>query len=81
MKEVVIVSAVTTPIGSYGGSLKDISAVELGTLVVKEALRRANIEPDMVDEIIFGNVLQAGLGQNVARQVAIHSGIPAEIPS
>jgi acetyl-CoA C-acetyltransferase len=81
MKEVVIVSAVRTPIGSYGGSLKDISAVELGTIVVKEALKRANITPDLVEEVIFGNVLQAGLGQNIARQISYHSGMPAEVPS
>lgn len=81
MREVVIVSAVRTPIGAFGGSLKDMSAVNLGTIAVKEALKRANIEPNMVDEVIFGNVLQAGLGQNVARQVSIHSGIPVEVPS
>ncbi|MCF6459907.1 acetyl-CoA C-acetyltransferase [Clostridium sp. Cult3] len=81
MREVVIVSAVRTPIGAFGGSLKDVSAVNLGTIAVKEALKRANIEPNMVDEVIFGNVLQAGLGQNVARQVSIHSGIPVEVPS
>lgn len=81
MREVVIVSAVRTPIGSFGGSLKDVSAVKLGTIVAKEAMKRANIEPNMVDEVIFGNVLQAGLGQNVARQVSVHSGIPVEVPS
>lgn len=81
MREVVIASAVRTPIGAFGGSLKDVSAVNLGTIAVKEALKRANIEPNMVDEVIFGNVLQAGLGQNVARQVSIHSGIPVEVPS
>ncbi len=81
MREVVIVSAVRTPIGAYGGSLKDISAVQLGTIVAKEALKRANVEATIVDEVIFGNVLQAGLGQNVARQVAVHAGIPVEVPS
>ena len=81
MREVVIVSAVRTPIGSFGGALKDVSAVDLGTLVVKEALKRANVSPELVDEVIFGNVLQAGLGQNVARQVSIHAGIPIEAPS
>lgn len=81
MKEVVIVSAVRTPIGSYGGKLKDVSAVELGTIVVREALSRANVDPNLVDEVIFGNVLQAGLGQNVARQVAVHAGIPVEVSS
>ncbi len=81
MKDVVIVSAVRTAIGSFGGSLKSVSAVELGTAVVKEAISRANISADLVDELIFGNVLQAGLGQNVARQVSVHSGLPIEVPS
>ncbi|HBZ42344.1 MAG: acetyl-CoA acetyltransferase [Firmicutes bacterium GWF2_51_9] len=81
MKDVVIVSAVRTAIGSFGGSLKSVSAVELGTAVVKEAISRANFPADLVDELIFGNVLQAGLGQNVARQVSVHAGIPIEVPS
>ncbi len=81
MKDVVIVSATRTPIGSFGGALKDISAVTLGKIAVVEAMNKANIQPHMVDELIFGNVLQAGLGQNVARQVAIASGIPVETPS
>ena len=78
MKEVVIVSACRTALGSFGGSLKDIPAAELGALVVKEAINRAGIEPAQVDEVIFGNVLQAGLGQNVARQVALKAGLPIE---
>ena len=81
MREVVIASAVRTPIGAFGGKFKDVSAVQLGTIAAKEALKRANIEPNVVDEVIFGNVLQAGLGQNVARQVSIHAGIPVEVPS
>lgn len=81
MREVVIVSAVRTPIGAYGGKFKDVSAVTLGTVAVKEAMKRANVDPNTVDELIFGNVLQAGLGQNVARQVAVHSGIPTSVPS
>lgn len=81
MRDVVIVSAVRTPIGTYGGSFKDISAVQLGTTVVKEAMKRANLDPNMVDELIFGNILSAGLGQNVARQVAVHAGLPNEMPS
>ena len=81
MREVVIVSAVRTPIGAYGGSFKDVPAVKLGTVVVKEVLARAGVEPGMVDEVIFGNVLQAGIGQNVARQVSIGAGIPVEVPS
>lgn len=81
MKEIVIVSAVRTPIGSFGGSLGQIPAVELGALVIKEALRRAGVSPQQVDEVIMGNVLQAGLGQNPARQAAIKAGIPQEVPS
>lgn len=81
MKNVVIVSAVRTPIGSFGGSFKDISAVQLGTIATKAALEKINLDPTKIDEVIFGNVLQAGLGQNVARQIAIHSGIPEETPS
>jgi len=81
LREVVIVSAVRTPIGAFGGSFKDVSAVKLGAVVVKEALARANVKPELVDEVIFGSVLQAGLGQNVARQVAIAAGIPNEVPS
>lgn len=75
MKEVVIVSAVRTPLGSFGGSLKDINAVELGVIAVSEALKRINLDPKEVDEVILGNVLSAGLGQNVARQVAIKAGL------
>lgn len=81
MKPVVIVAAKRTPIGSFGGAFKDVSAVELGTVVVKDLLEQTGVKPEQVDEVIFGNVLQAGLGQNVARQVAIHSGIPQEVPS
>lgn len=81
MREVVIASAVRTPVGAFGGKFKDVSAVQLGTTVVKEALKRANVDPSLVDEVIFGNVLQAGLGQNVARQVSVGAGIPIEVPS
>lgn len=81
MKEVVIVSAVRTPIGSYGGVFKDVSAVNLGVTAVKEAMKRVELDPNTVDELIFGNVLQAGQGQNVARQVSVHSGIPISVPS
>lgn len=81
MREVVIVSALRTAIGSYGGSLKDISAVELGVSVVKEALNKANLDPAAVDEVIFGNVLSAGLGQNVARQISLGAGIPVSSPA
>lgn len=81
MKEVVIIDAVRTPVGSFGGSLTNISAVQLGTIVVKELIRRTGIAPAMVEELIFGCVLQAGQGQNVARQVLIHAGIPQEVPA
>jgi acetyl-CoA C-acetyltransferase len=81
MKEVVIVSAARTPVGRFGGTLKDTPAVQLGVLAVKEALKRASVAPEMVDELIFGNVLQAGLGQNPARQVVIHAGLPKEVPA
>lgn len=81
MTEVVIVAAVRTPIGSFGGSLKDISAVDLGSLVIKNAIERAGLEPEQVDEVIMGNVLGAGLGQNVARQMSIHAGVPVTVPA
>ncbi|MBS3975116.1 MAG: acetyl-CoA C-acetyltransferase [Syntrophomonadaceae bacterium] len=81
MQEVVIVGAVRTPIGNIGGALKDLSAIELGAITVKEAMRRVNLDPGEVSEVIFGNVLQAGLGQNPARQIAIKAGIPDSTPS
>lgn len=81
MKNVVIASAVRTPIGKFGGTLKSVSAIELGTIVIKEALKRANVKPEDVDEVIMGNVLQAGLGQNSTRQSAVAAGIPVEVPS
>ncbi|MDO9592650.1 MAG: acetyl-CoA C-acetyltransferase [Erysipelotrichaceae bacterium] len=81
MRQAVIVSAVRTPVGSYGGVFKEVSAVELGKIAIIEALKRAKVLPEQVDEVIFGNVLQAGLGQNVARQVAIHAGIPEKVPA
>lgn len=81
MREVVIVAAQRTPIGAFGGAFKDVSAVELGKVVVKGALESINLDPNLVDELIFGNVLGAGLGQNVARQVAVGAGIPIEKPS
>ncbi|NMC31110.1 MAG: acetyl-CoA C-acetyltransferase [Veillonellaceae bacterium] len=81
MKEVVIVSAVRTPIGSFNGGLASLSAVDLGSRTIAEAIKRAQVQPEQVNEVIFGNVLQAGLGQNVARQCAIKAGIPNETPS
>ncbi|MGL5244759.1 MAG: acetyl-CoA C-acetyltransferase [Sarcina sp.] len=81
MREVVIVSAVRTAIGTFGGSLKDVSAADLGAVVIKEALNKASISPKVVEEVIMGNVIQAGLGQNVARQAAIKAGLPVEVPA
>ena len=104
MKEVVVVSGVRTPIGAFGGSLKDMSAINLGSIVIKEAFKRAGLRPKpgdegmielekkyydwdsslrevQVDEVIMGNVLQGGQGQNVARQAAIYAGIPKETPA
>ncbi len=81
MRDVVIASIVRTPVGSFGGALKNTSAVKLGTIVVKEALRRASIKPEQVENLILGQVLQAAQGQNAARQVLIHSGIPQEVPA
>ena len=78
MNRVAIVSAKRTAIGSFGGSLKDVSAVKIGGELVKQTLESINLNPNLVDEIIFGNVLQTGLGQNVARQIAVNAGIPKE---
>ncbi|MCX5886628.1 MAG: acetyl-CoA C-acetyltransferase [Proteobacteria bacterium] len=81
MQEVVIVSGVRTAVGKFGGSLTDIPAYELGALVIKEAVNRAGIKPEEVDEVIFGNVLTSGLGQNPARQASMRAGIPKEVPA
>jgi len=81
MTEAVIVSALRTPVGTFGGALKDVTAVDLGAAVVKKAIESINLDPAMIDELIFGNVLSAGLGQNVARQVAVKAGIPKHVPS
>ena len=77
--EVVIVSAVRTAIGNFNGSLKDVSAPELGAVAIKGALKKAGVKPEQVDEVILGNVLQAGLGQNPARQAALKAGIPESV--
>ncbi len=81
MKEVYLVSCCRTAVGTFGGSLKDTPAVELGAIVAKAALERAGLTPDKLDEVMFGCVITAGLGQNVARQVAIKAGVPVEIPA
>ncbi|MEW5937229.1 MAG: acetyl-CoA C-acetyltransferase [Candidatus Thermoplasmatota archaeon] len=79
MTEVVIVSAVRTAVGRFGGALKDIRAPEFGAVAIREAVARAGIPPSEIDEVIMGNVVSAGLGQNPARQAAIYAGIPKEI--
>ena len=81
MKKAVIVSAVRTPVGKFGGTLKDMPASDLGALVMKEAVKRAGISPDQVDEVIFGHVLTTAQGQNPARQSAMKAGIPKEVPA
>ncbi|WP_347490950.1 acetyl-CoA C-acetyltransferase [Desulfoscipio sp. XC116] len=81
MREAVIVSSVRTAVGKYGGSLTAIPASEMGAQVIAESLRRAGVEPAQVEEVIMGNVLQAGLGQNPARQASIKAGIPHEVPA
>ncbi|NLC77280.1 MAG: acetyl-CoA C-acetyltransferase [Clostridia bacterium] len=81
MTKAVIVSAVRTAIGSFQGSLSSVPAVALGALVIGEAMKRANLEGNQVDEVIMGNVLQAGLGQNPARQAALKAGIPVKVPA
>jgi acetyl-CoA C-acetyltransferase len=80
-QEVVIVSAVRTAIGSFNGALKDVEAPKLGATVIQEALAKAGVKPEQVDEVIMGNVLQAGLGQNPARQAAILAGLPESVSS
>lgn len=81
MKDIYVVSSCRTAIGSYGGSLKDTPAPEMGAVTVKEALNRAGLKPEQVDEVMFGCILTAALGQNVARQVALKAGIPVEVPA
>jgi len=79
--EVVLAGAVRTPVGKFGGTLANTPAPELGALVIKEALARAGVAPEMVSEVIMGCVIQAGLGQNVARQASIKAGLPKEVPA
>ncbi|MBR5272314.1 MAG: acetyl-CoA C-acetyltransferase [Clostridia bacterium] len=81
MKEIVLAGAVRTAMGSFGGTLASTPAAKLGSIVIKEALNRAGVKPEQVDEVIMGCVIQAGLGQNVARQASIYAGIPQEVPS
>ena len=81
MREVVIVSAARTPIGSFGGTLKDVPTRKLGAIAIKGAIERAGIKPEMVDEVVMGCVLQGSLGQNVARQMTLDAGLPIETPA
>ena len=81
MREVYVVNCCRTAVGSFGGSLKDVPAPEMGAIVIKEALKRANVAPENVDEVMFGCILTAGLGQNVARQASLKAGIPIEVPA
>ena len=81
MREVVIVSGVRTAIGNYGGALKDVSAVKLGEIAIREAVKRAKIDAAQVDEVYMGCILQAGAGQGVDRQAAVNVGIPVEVPA
>ena len=81
MREVVIVGAARTPIGSFGGSLKNVPTRTLGAVSIKASIERAGIKPEMIDEVIMGCVLQGGLGQNVSRQMSLDAGIPKEVPT
>ena len=81
MKELSVVNCCRTAVGSFGGSLKNTPAAELGAIVVKEALKRANVAPENVDELMFGCILTSGLGQNVARQVGVGAGLPYSVPA
>ncbi len=81
MKEIVIIEACRTPIGAFGGSLKDVSPADLGANLVKALLERSGVSKDQVDEVIMGNVLSAGLGQNVTRQIAVKAGLPEAVPA
>jgi acetyl-CoA C-acetyltransferase len=81
MRQAVVVSAKRSPIGNFGGVFKDISAVDLGVITLKAIFAETGLKPEAVDEVIVGNVCGAGLGQNVARQISIHAGIPDHVPA
>ena len=81
MTEVYILGAARTAIGTIMGSLKNVPAVKLGSIVIKEALNRASVKPEMIDEVIMGNVLTGGEGQGPGRQAAINAGIPNSVPA
>src|SRR5215210_9413590 len=81
MTNAVILSACRTPIGSFGGALKDVSAADLGAIVIREAIARAGVEAKDIGDVIMGCVLQAGSGMNVARQASLKAGVPVEVPA
>ncbi len=81
LQDAVIVSAVRTAIGTYGGGLAEVPAVKLGEICIRAALQRADLKPEQVEEVIMGNVLQAGLGQNPARQASVNAGLPVDVPA
>jgi acetyl-CoA C-acetyltransferase len=81
MTDAVILSACRTPIGSFGGALKDVSASDLGAVVIREAIARARVKPDDIGDVLMGCVLQAGAGMNVARQAALNAGLPVDVPA
>ena len=81
MKDLYVVSCCRTAVGSFGGSLKDVPSAELGAIVVKEVLNRAGVKPEQVDELMFGSILTAAQGQNVARQVGVKAGLPYSVPA
>src|SRR5256714_13185337 len=81
MTDAVILSACRTPIGAFGGALKDLSASDLGAVAIREAIARAKIAPDSIGDVIMGCVLQAGAGMNVARQAALKAGVPVDVPA
>src|ERR687889_2294850 len=81
MSNAVILSACRTPIGSFGGALKDLSAADLGAIVIREAIARAGVDAKDIGDVVMGCVLQAGAGMNVARQAALKAGVPVEVPA
>ena len=81
MRKIILAGACRTPIGVLGGTLSSVSTADLGAVVIKEAIRRAGISPEDVDQVYMGCVIQAGLGQNVARQASIKAGIPVTTPA
>ena len=81
MRDVYVISSCRTAVGSFGGSLKDVPAAELGSIVIAEALKRGNVKGEWLDEVMFGNVLSAAQGQNVARQCMVKAGVPLKVPA